>query len=105
MLKTPRVQSTRSLVEEGRQSTAKTLTQAQRRAYEKLRAQRNEAWDAVYAAAAPRTDLSFGVCLKMADASLRQAWEDAFRAKTAFEEAMISEGRAWRASFGVFTPY
>jgi hypothetical protein len=90
---------------------AKTLTQAQRRAYEKLCAQRNEAWDAVWnavnGAAARRTDVPFGVCLQMCDASVRQAWEDAFRAKTAFEEAMVTEGRAWRdtVSFGMFTPY
>lgn len=82
------------------------MTKAQHAKHERLAAKLKTARDRVYAAAHPRRDVRFSDCLAMADANVRQQYEDADAALCAFEsEMVVAQCRAWRSSHGVFTPY
>ncbi len=83
----------------------KTLTKAQRKHHERLRAARDAACQSVFDAVAPRTDVRFQACLQVAAPDVRSTWESACSAQQRFEDDMVADGRAWRASFGMFTPY
>lgn len=83
----------------------KTLTKPQRAKHATLEAELKLQQSNVYAAALPRDDAKFNDCFQMCSRTQRAAYESAVDARERFEESMIREGRAWRASFGMFTPY
>ena len=83
----------------------KTLTKPQIAEHAKLNASVAGAVDAIYALAWPRMDVRFTDCRAMANAAQLNAYETARIALDSFESEMIAECRAWRASFGMFTPY
>ena len=61
----------------------------------------NAAQSAVFAVVAPRRDVVFGECLKLASADQVKAYQDASRALRDFESELISAGRAWHSPSGV----
>jgi hypothetical protein len=79
------------------------MTKAQTAKHEKLSAKLNATTSAIYAFA-PNRDTRFSDCWNMASPEAKEAHDEARRALTAFEIDMIAEGRAWRASYGMFTP-
>ncbi|TIX43168.1 MAG: hypothetical protein E5V40_04295 [Mesorhizobium sp.] len=78
------------------------MTKAQHKRHEKLRANVDKACNQVYAAG-PNRETVFSKCLELASEATRQAWQAARVELSDFESQMIAEGRAWRASFGMFT--
>ena len=81
------------------------MTKPQLTQLAKLEARREHATQAVYAGAAPRTDIRFNDCQAMASPAVQQAYSDAIMARETFHQEMINQGRAYRCdSFGHFTP-
>lgn len=78
------------------------MTKAQHAKHERLRAQVDKACKLVYAAG-PNRETVFSECLKLATEETRQAWQATRVNLSDFEAEMIAQGRAWRASFGMFT--
>ncbi len=83
----------------------RTLTKAQLATHARLNAEQSRRCDDVYASAHPRSDVAFQDCLRMSPPPVRAAWEDARDARERFEDQMVADGRAYRAAFGMFTPY
>ena len=81
------------------------MTKPQLAQHAKLEAAREQATQAVYAAAAPRTDVRFNDCHAMASPAVQDAYSAAIAVLETFRQDMINQGRAYRcASFGHFTP-
>ncbi|RWX70435.1 hypothetical protein EN780_03305 [Mesorhizobium sp. M4B.F.Ca.ET.089.01.1.1] len=80
------------------------MTKAQHAKHERLRAARDNACNAVYAAG-PNRQTVFSECLKLAADATRLAWQTACADLDAFENQMIADCRAYRGSLGMFTAY
>lgn len=80
------------------------MTKANLAKYDSLRAKLERARNLVYAAG-PNRDTRLSECLALASESTRAAYEKARADLGEFESQMITECRAYRATFGMFTPY
>ena len=81
------------------------MTKPQLTHHAKLEAQHEAAVQAIYAAAAPRTDVRFNDCFTMASEEAQAAYHASCAGLEAFRQDMIDHGRAYRCqSFGHFTP-
>lgn len=80
------------------------MTKAQHAKHEALRAKLELATAKVYAAG-PNRDTPFSGCLALASDATKQAYELARFNLDEFERQMIADCRAYRATFGMFTPY
>lgn len=80
------------------------MTKAQTAKLEKLRAVLHASRDVIYSASADR-DVPFSTCYTMAPQTDRDHYDAALDAVCAFERSMVGEYRAYRGTFGMFTPY
>ena len=80
------------------------MTKAQHAKHAKLLAALHGARDRVYAAG-PNRDTRFSECFALASETTRREHETALAAVDAFERDMIAACRAYRGTFGTFTPY
>ena len=81
------------------------MTKLQLAQHAKLESRRERAVQAIYAAAAPRTDVRFNDCYAMASDEAHGAYHSTSDDLETFRQDMINQGRGYRcASFGHFTP-
>lgn len=80
------------------------MTRAQQTELEFLTQRLHEARQAVYAAAANR-DTRLSDCLALCRPDIAATYDHALQSLIDFETAMIAACRAYRGTFGVFTPY
>ena len=78
------------------------MTQAQHKKRATLDRKLTAAISAVYDAATPRQDVVFSECLALATPEVRAAYITARENLDTFQDELVNEGRAYRASFGMF---
>lgn len=79
------------------------MTQVQHKRHTALRAALDKASERVFDAGRAE-NLRWSECYKLASKEVQEAYDAAHSALMGFESDMVSQGRAWRASFGMFTP-
>jgi hypothetical protein len=79
------------------------MTQAQHKRHAALRAALDKARERVFDAGRAE-NLRWSECYKLASKDVQEAYDSAHSTLMGFESDMVSQGRAWRASFGMFTP-